>query len=115
MIRRPPRSTRETTLFPYTTLFRSRSSVRRGEFVRAALRLGEVEVAVVDRAPADHAFDAFAFDGTQLLDVGKVAKAARRDDRDRQRLRELDGRVDVDAAQHAVAPDVGVDDAFDAV
>src|SRR5881409_4474883 len=24
MIRRPPRSTRETTLFPYTTLFRSR-------------------------------------------------------------------------------------------
>src|SRR6188472_4738790 len=25
MIRRPPRSTRETTLFPYTTLFRSRS------------------------------------------------------------------------------------------
>src|SRR6188472_4736128 len=25
MIRRPPRSTRETTLFPYTTLFRSRA------------------------------------------------------------------------------------------
>src|SRR6188472_4596145 len=27
MIRRPPRSTRETTLFPYTTLFRSASRV----------------------------------------------------------------------------------------
>src|SRR5881409_4343175 len=27
MIRRPPRSTRETTLFPYTTLFRSRSTI----------------------------------------------------------------------------------------
>src|SRR5881409_558249 len=27
MIRRPPRSTRETTLFPYTTLFRSFESV----------------------------------------------------------------------------------------
>src|SRR3546814_19811727 len=27
MIRRPPRSTRTDTLFPYTTLFRSRSSV----------------------------------------------------------------------------------------
>src|SRR6188472_4789505 len=26
MIRRPPRSTRETTLFPYTTLFRSPST-----------------------------------------------------------------------------------------
>src|SRR3546814_2866635 len=31
MIRRPPRSTRTDTLFPYTTLFRSsRSPVRRG-------------------------------------------------------------------------------------
>src|SRR3546814_12164933 len=31
MIRRPPRSTRTDTLFPYTTLFRSgRSSPRRG-------------------------------------------------------------------------------------
>src|SRR3546814_4492397 len=29
MIRRPPRSTRTDTLFPYTTLFRSRSSSRR--------------------------------------------------------------------------------------
>src|SRR5881409_4368077 len=28
MIRRPPRSTRETTLFPYTTLFRSRACAR---------------------------------------------------------------------------------------
>src|SRR5881409_3242969 len=27
MIRRPPRSTRETTLFPYTTLFRSSTPV----------------------------------------------------------------------------------------
>src|SRR3546814_5584302 len=29
MIRRPPRSTRTDTLFPYTTLFRSRSTARR--------------------------------------------------------------------------------------
>src|SRR3546814_3922136 len=29
MIRRPPRSTRTDTLFPYTTLFRSARSVRR--------------------------------------------------------------------------------------
>src|SRR3546814_2890897 len=29
MIRRPPRSTRTDTLFPYTTLFRSRRSCRR--------------------------------------------------------------------------------------
>src|SRR3546814_15774067 len=30
MIRRPPRSTRTDTLFPYTTLFRSRRGRRRG-------------------------------------------------------------------------------------
>src|SRR3546814_18245689 len=30
MIRRPPRSTRTDTLFPYTTLFRSQLSGRRG-------------------------------------------------------------------------------------
>src|SRR3546814_10888078 len=30
MIRRPPRSTRTDTLFPYTTLFRSRCRARRG-------------------------------------------------------------------------------------
>src|SRR3546814_20832673 len=31
MIRRPPRSTRTDTLFPYTTLFRSRDEADRGE------------------------------------------------------------------------------------
>src|SRR5881409_434017 len=36
MIRRPPRSTRETTLFPYTTLFRSR---RHGVSLMQAPRL----------------------------------------------------------------------------
>src|SRR3546814_10045812 len=52
MIRRPPRSTRTDTLFPYTTLFRSRHAARlcragrrpRGRLVRApaapALRAG---------------------------------------------------------------------------
>src|SRR3546814_12353921 len=31
MIRRPPRSTRTDTLFPYTTLFRSRQRARRAQ------------------------------------------------------------------------------------
>src|SRR3546814_2440351 len=35
MIRRPPRSTRTDTLFPYTTLFRSRKARARVEFVTA--------------------------------------------------------------------------------
>src|SRR3546814_17103666 len=33
MIRRPPRSTRTDTLFPYTTLFLSPGRLRRGEFM----------------------------------------------------------------------------------
>src|SRR3546814_9065588 len=42
MIRRPPRSTRTDTLFPYTTLFRS----------RGLDRVGVVAVDVADHAPA---------------------------------------------------------------
>src|SRR3546814_7423439 len=38
MIRRPPRSTRTDTLFPYTTLFRSWRSRRRGNFRRQVWR-----------------------------------------------------------------------------
>src|SRR3546814_16411297 len=34
MIRRPPRSTRTDTLFPYTTLFRSRGEARKSEALR---------------------------------------------------------------------------------
>src|SRR3546814_5335209 len=36
MIRRPPRSTRTDTLFPYTTLFRSRRGSIRARFSTAA-------------------------------------------------------------------------------
>src|SRR3546814_2775707 len=34
MIRRPPRSTRTDTLFPYTTLFRSRPAASVGDFAK---------------------------------------------------------------------------------
>src|SRR3546814_2948300 len=39
MIRRPPRSTRTDTLFPYTTLFRSRGGALGEEDVAQGLRL----------------------------------------------------------------------------
>src|SRR3546814_5726454 len=58
MIRRPPRSTRTDTLFPYTTLFRSllqqfrREAGNAGEVQRFALgqRVADPEVAVVRNA-----------------------------------------------------------------
>src|SRR3546814_3960954 len=40
MIRRPPRSTRTDTLFPYTTLFRSGGATAVGEFHRRSTRGG---------------------------------------------------------------------------
>src|SRR3546814_7434836 len=43
MIRRPPRSTRTDTLFPYTTLFRSRRRRCDGGIAKAHLDLGRSE------------------------------------------------------------------------
>ena len=88
---------------------------RRGELVGARLRSGEVELAAVDRPAADDALDADFLDRAELLDVGQRRQPARGEHRDRQHLGQLDGGVDVDAGQHAVAADVGVDDALDAV
>src|SRR3546814_227957 len=51
MIRRPPRSTRTDTLFPYTTLFRSRANAR------------------IDRPPVGQ-FDDRAVSGRQPLCIG---------------------------------------------
>src|SRR3546814_1011292 len=49
MIRRPPRSTRTDTLFPYTTLFRSRDAVRLSR--RGDRRLRQRRHAQLDRTP----------------------------------------------------------------
>src|SRR3546814_11380703 len=53
MIRRPPRSTRTDTLFPYTTLFRSRMGESGAEnfLMRCAARLDALEALPEDIAP----------------------------------------------------------------
>ena len=53
--------------------------------------------------------------GTQSADVVQIGQSARRDNRNGDGLRQFDGRVDVHAAHHAVAADVGVNNAVDAV
>src|SRR3546814_7993110 len=60
MIRRPPRSTRTDTLFPYTTLFRSEEirDVSRRDKIRALVRPAEVgrlvnQIGLVADIPAD--------------------------------------------------------------
>src|SRR3546814_13968765 len=52
MIRRPPRSTRTDTLFPYTTLFRSRQEVASQTFgLLRQIQAGDLSVGYVDTGP----------------------------------------------------------------
>src|SRR3546814_862148 len=52
MIRRPPRSTRTDTLFPYTTLFRSETSLRGGGTAPAAILSAKPSTTAVLPTPA---------------------------------------------------------------
>src|SRR3546814_1514078 len=54
MIRRPPRSTRTDTLFPYTTLFRSRGKTMIANLFKGATAAA-FTAAVLSTAPAAHA------------------------------------------------------------
>src|SRR3546814_20748240 len=44
MIRRPPRSTRTDTLFPYTTLFRSKTALFANDSLKDNFKGGETQV-----------------------------------------------------------------------
>src|SRR3546814_3657479 len=66
MIRRPPRSTRTDTLFPYTTLFRS---VRQRGREKAQVR-EERPVLVGVRLPVDHAVEPRLVGGERRHRVG---------------------------------------------
>src|SRR3546814_9054924 len=83
MIRRPPRSTRTGTLFPYTTLFRSGGAEHRGD--------GRLQSLMRVRGHQLHAAQAASGERAQKLDP------------ERFRLTVADGH-----AEH-FAPDVGVD------
>src|SRR5690606_17349653 len=85
------------------------------QLVGARLRRGEVERAFVDAAPEDGAFDAFFVDGAELLDVVHAGDAARGVHRHAHGLGQAHGGFDVDAGEHAVAADVGVDHGLAAV
>src|SRR3546814_18804971 len=76
MIRRPPRSTRTDTLFPYTTLFRSGLKLERlmveatGEEIEAALERIVSQQKSFEEAPKTHKA---AFGDLVVMDfVGKV-------------------------------------------
>src|SRR3546814_18555594 len=75
-IRRPPRSTRTDTLFPYTTLFRSRDLFRRSPRSALAHAVGGRRPAVAGRLSA-HGWAGHGLrgDGTVVEFVGPVLHA----------------------------------------
>src|SRR5437588_76549 len=75
----------------------------------------EIEGALVERASGNGAEDAFAFEARELLDVLQAVDSAAGDHRDPELARQLGGSFDIDAGEHAVASDIGVDQRFDAV
>src|SRR3546814_9451846 len=84
-IRRPPRSTRTDTLFPYTTLFRSSTYQHRTEEPRYARRVPMAEIEengfnlnisrYVSTATAEEEID-LAHVNASLVDIEKRVKAA---------------------------------------
>src|SRR3546814_3242593 len=70
MIRRPPRSTRTDTLFPYTTLFRSRDRV---EVAPGSERLDEL--LVLGQVRHDPHLDLAVVGGQQALELRALAAA----------------------------------------
>src|SRR3546814_14519183 len=71
MIRRPPRSTRTDTLFPYTTLFRSVVSN-----MYARLQQVAADMAGVDQTSSDNPVSEIVGELASLLDVEQILEQA---------------------------------------
>src|SRR3546814_9302069 len=85
MIRRPPRSTRTDTLFPYTTLFRSlRRAVR-----RLADQLHQILVAADDRDVPAFAHRGLGIACDQVVGLAALHLDARRSEENTSELQSL--------------------------
>src|SRR3546814_16600010 len=79
MIRRPPRSTRTDTLFPYTTLFRS-GRLMHGQFDACQVAIDLVCACEDQRRAAPTAPECFQqLDGRMAVDVKKIGSASCRE------------------------------------
>src|ERR1700722_3465270 len=117
-----PASRRSTKLTPLTTRpsFTSRQGITRFLSI-GALRAADqrqrfvgIEPPIVERTPRNGAGEPRTIGLQQPPPVLDRGEPARGDDGNRQRLGERDGLGDVEALQHAVAGDVGIDDRGDA-
>src|SRR3546814_1060258 len=92
MIRRPPRSTRTDTLFPYTTLFRSTDDRDVGKFLRLFTDLPLDEIArleTLDGAAINEAKKILANEATAMCRGAEAARAAARSEEHTSELQSL--------------------------
>src|SRR3546814_1014801 len=102
MIRRPPRSTRTDTLFPYTTLFRSCQAAPAVADLRAGCRARRAAQQFADDftlAPADAAVDRRSREAVVAILVTPVA-VARRPGRRSTRMPRVAGAFVLRSAEH---------------
>src|SRR3546814_16354148 len=97
MIRRPPRSTRTDTLFPYTTLFRSLVAAEAGLLVAAE---GRRHVAGIEAVHPHHAGAQRLGGAVRLLDVAGPHRRGEAVDRVVAELHGLLGIAEGDRRQH---------------
>src|SRR3546814_10918203 len=84
MLRRPPRSTRTYTLFPYTTLFRSASMISRGSTRQTPNSVSAARARLLDEMKK-----AGVSDPAVLAAVAKVPREQFVDDRSEEHTSEL--------------------------
>src|SRR3546814_16541233 len=109
MIRRPPRSTRTDTLFPYTTLFRSRNprKLRPGRrepclFQQRADEPARLRAGAGDRRPRSHVAGAASAVGQGAVGLSAHARSRRAGKAARKRVGEgqgVWGSVDIGGAR----------------
>src|SRR3546814_17823761 len=77
MIRRPPRSTRTDTLFPYTTLFRSRhlDPGHTLQLVRQAIEIAAGDLPGAERGAGDHLLHRATGEQLAIGEIGDLVAA----------------------------------------
>src|SRR4051794_11483177 len=119
-----PASRRSTKLTPLTTRpsLTSRQGITRTLNIRGLLGRGAdqgeggcgIEPAIVKRAAGDRASELFRARRQHRLDVLDRGEAAGGNHGNRDRIRQRDGRTEIQALEQAIARDVGEDDGGDA-
>ena len=79
------------------------------------LGLGHIQRTFIDGTSGDGADDAWLLCGYQLAQVIQVGHTTGGDDRQTAFAGQSGGRLDVNAIHHAIAGDIGVNDAGDTV